>query len=108
MGERVHERCNEFGGTGASAAVESYVGNTACLVQVAAAVRICLGRRCPALLGKVDAPRESRTDERESGASQGRLRWSPDHQEYGCGEAEKRSGPVGAERRDDHSHDTQG
>lgn len=43
--------------------------------------------------------------EGESSASQGRLVWSAEYQEHDCGEAEKRCGPVGAERRADHSHD---
>ena len=73
MGERVHDRRNEFGGTGVG--LQGHVGNTARLVQVTAAVRICLCRFRAALLGKVDSPRDSRTDQGETSASQGGPGW---------------------------------
>ena len=87
MRERVHDRRDEFGGTGVGGE-ESHVSNTACLVQVTAAAGVCLCRFGSALPGKVDAPRDSRADESETGASQGRLSWSAERQEHNRGEAE--------------------
>jgi len=72
MGERIHYRRSEVGGTGVGC-VQSYVGNAARLVEVTAAVRIRLCRRGAALLGDVDTPHESGTEQGESGTSHCRL-----------------------------------